>query len=415
MKEIRCGTLFAIVLVICPAVAQATDRFFRDLSVESPFKRFTAEAKSPDNADKDRFRSFQASFVYTCKDATANKILWTRAQPMRKPQQFGKDPTSTIQFPDEGSPTRLYISDEGWTVISTGWDELIAVDLMGKDRCRIKLLDEGFTAEENKKYVHNTTAGPMWARLSQWYFLNEGTQHFFVIRPWWGRRVVLSLEAGKLIDETANIADLAQAHERDYVMTELAKGVATRKEWDQDERSNAIWPIQDAAYLAGRLPVPEAAPLLEKLQDTAYSTSVSIGGYGSDERFDGEVNPRHYHTLGVRQVMQLSLRRLGQRPRQFPALTFDVQYEDSEKSHPYAPKPISVPRETNADKVKVGLKAEQVLDLLDGPDFARHDTWEYDMDANPPYTLILTWDARQVTEVKTKTPVAWKDGFTRDE
>ncbi len=415
MRYISIVISLAIVMEVFLCEARATDRIYSDISAESPSNRYRVDAKSPDNSSKNGHRAFQASFVYTCFDETTKQVLWTRSQAMGNPQKIGKDSTETYSLPKEASPVGLFVSDAGWTVIWTGWDQLIAVDLAGHDRCCIELLKEGFTDEERTKYVHDSTAGPMWSGYSLWYFLDVGDQHLFVVRPWWGRRVVLSLESGKLLDETQESSRSAAAYERHYVMTELAKGVETRKEWEKEECCGAVWPILNASYLAGRLPVPEAAPFLEQLQEVSYSGSSTSGGLGFGERFEGEVNPHSYETFTLRQVVQLSLRRLGKTPRPLAANQFYMEYEVYTKNHPYLPKAIAVPRAINAGNVKVSMRAEQVLGLLGGPDFVGYDTWEYDMDANPPFSLIVKWDARKVTDVKKKTPVLWKDGFVRDE
>jgi hypothetical protein len=397
MKEINYAAVLVVVVGSFMGEAFATDRFFNDISAESPSKRYKAEAKSPDNAQKRGHRAFQSSFVYRLHDASTKQVLWTRRQAK------------------EASPVDIFVSDTGWTVIRTAWDELIAVDLAGHDRCRIGLLTEGFTKEERTNYVHNTTAGPMWSGYSLWYFLDVDGQHVFVVRPWWGRRVVVSMETGKLLEETPGISNGAATYERNYVLTELAKGVDTRKQWEKEECCEAVWPILNASYLAGRMNVTEAISSLERLQDSSHSGSSTSGGLGMMDRFDGEVNPHSYETFTLRQVVQLSLRRLGKTPRPLAANQFDVQYEVYKKNHPYIPKPTTIPRASNAGNVKTGMKAEQVLDLVGGPDFVEYDTWEYDMDANPPFSLILKWDARKVIDVERKTPALWKEGVVRDE
>ena len=408
MKLIKSALLAAIVMGVFLFDARPTDRFYNDISAESPSKRYRVEANSPDNARKKGHPAFQASFIYTCRDMTTKHVLWTRAQAMGKPQQDGKHSA-------EASPVDIFVSDAGWTVIRTGWDELIAVDSAGHDRCCIGLLTDGFTNQEKSDYVDDTTAGPMWSGYSLWYFLDVDDKHLFVVRPWWGRRVVLNLEIGRLLDETPDVIRSAVAYERHYVMTELTKGVETRKKWEKEQCCEAVWPILNASYLAGRIPVPEAAPLLEHLQEVSYSGSSTSGGLGIGEQFNGEVNPHSYETFTLRQVVQLSLRRLGKTPRFLAANQFDVQYQAYRKNHSYIPKVAVLPRAMNAGKVKTGMKGEQVLDLLGGPDFVGYDTWEYDMDASPPFSLILKWDARHVIDIQMKTPVLWKEGFVRDE
>ncbi len=393
----------------------ATDLFFSDISVESPSKRYKVEAKSPDNNDKKEHKAFQASFVYTCWDTNAKKLLWTRNQPMGEPQPLGDGSAETYVLPKEASPVGIFVSDLGWTLIQTNWDELIIVDLSGQDRGRIDLLSNALTKEEQTKYVRQTTAGPVWAGYSLWYFLDVQEQHLFIIRPWWGRRVIVNLEAGKIIQETEKISASASGYERNYVLTELAKAVTTRKDWEKNGCCEAIRPVFNASYFAGRLQMKEAIPFLEKLQESSVIDSSTWGGPGLLDQFKDEVNPFIYSTSTLRQVIHLSLRRLGTVPKPLPIHQFDIQPEDSEERHPYLPRTSLVTRDSNVDKVKQGMKAEQVLDLLGSPDFIHYNTWEYDIDSKLPYTLIIKWDIRNVLDIRKKTPALWKDGFVRDE
>jgi hypothetical protein len=231
--------------------------------------------------------------------------------------------------------------------------------------------------------------------------------------------VVLNLRTGELLQPNAHVVAAASAYEHHYVLTELRRGVENRPQWHKEEAGcehcELAYPIFVASYLAGRMQVKEAVPFLQRLQDSPYGRSSSTGGLGTLERFDGEVNPHTYSTFTLRQVIHLSLRRLGQVPTPLPVYQFDVQFQDHKTHRPYTPKPLSVPRAANADKVKERMKAEQVLDLLGSPDFVGYDTWEYDMDSEPPFSLILKWDVRHVVGVQRKMPALWKDDFVRDE
>ena len=174
----RLRTIIAgCVVILCVRHVRATDRYFPDISEHSPSKRYNVEATSPDNRADGRYRAFQSNFTFTCNDTSTGKVLWTR-----------KQPTKT-----EGSPTALFVSDTASTVIWTGWDQLICVDRLGGDRGTIDLLKDAFSEVEIKDYVQDTTAGPMWAAYSLWYFLEADNRTLFVIRPWWGRRVLIDV------------------------------------------------------------------------------------------------------------------------------------------------------------------------------------------------------------------------------
>jgi hypothetical protein len=397
--------------LLSPTRATADDRGDRGIIACSPNGVYEVQAKSPDNEAWD----FRANFVYTCVDKKTRKTLWVRKQPMGKPVRLSKDSPKTDSFPKEGSPLDILVSDHGWTVIRTEWDDLIAVANSGIDRWQIDLLTDALTSDERKRFVREAVdAGPMWDGWSLWYFLDVGKQQLFVIRPWWGRRIVIDIENGKFVAENKAISAAIADYERAYVLKSLARGIETRKQWENEEGDMSSFPI-DAPYLAGALHVREAIPLLQKLQDSTYRGCSASGGLSWRETFRNEVDPHSYETFNMRQMVQLSLRRLGETPKPFPVNQFDVRQEVWNGFHAYVPKPLSVPRQENSDKIHKGMKAEQVLDLLDGPDFVGYDTWEYDMDAVPPFTLVIKWDARKVIGVEKKIPPLWKQGLLRDD
>jgi hypothetical protein len=408
-------TIIAIAAIFCAFQAVATDVYYSDFAVESPSKKYKVEGKSPDNAAKGPV-AFQASFVYTCTDTASNHQLWSRRQPMSELKKGSGE-----VFPAEGSPAGIFVSDAGWTVIKTGWNELIVVDLAGHDRGRVKLLTEAFTKQERARYVVDTTAGPMWEGYALWYFLDWESAPLFVLRPWWGRRVVLNLANGKLIRETAALSKRATDYERDFVLGELAKRIKDCQKTDCEspeaniQTCNEAWPIMKACYLAGRLQMKEAIPYLEKFQESTFSNGYQSPELGASIE---EVDPASERAFSLRQVAQLSLRRLGRKPKPLPLTQhYYVRNEPGEKLRPYLPKARSVPREANVDKLRKGMKALEVLDLLGEPDYHRYDggdIWEYDMDSTAPFSLSLTWNSRKLVEIQKKRPVLWKSTLVRD-
>ena len=415
MHAILRQTPALLVVLAGTHAATATDRIFNDITAKSPSGQYRVEARSPDNAARTGRKAFQSGFVYRATDADGT-LLWTRNQAMTQRTRGSGKAAPLFQDWGEPSPVALHVSDSGWTVIRTAWDDLIAVDKRGHDQGRLNLLTNALTEAERKAYVQDTTAGPQWSAYSVWYFLDEAPSPVFVVRPWWGRRVFMDLASGRVVAETPPLAALALRHEGDDVMKTLARGVKTRRDWEHQESCcDAVWPILEAAYLAGRLELARAIPLLEALQDSPYGGSSTMGGMGFGERFEGQVNPHSYRTLQLRQVVHLSLRRLGRLPGPWPSTVFDVEYDDYARRHPYQAKAAPGPRHTHAREVKQGMTAEQVLDLIGAPDFCGYAAWEYDLDTTPPSSLTITWDVRHVTGVKTIKPALWQQGFSRDE
>ena len=159
--------------------------------------------------------------------------------------------------------------------------------------------------------------------------------------------------------------------------------------------------------------------MLEELQ---YSSKLGITSIGDlRKNFSGEIDPSNYSTFPLRQVAQLSLRRLGKTPEQLPATQFYTRYGNVQH-YPFDAGEIDVPRAENTGKIKYNMSPKEVLDLIGEPDFSRNGTrdwpwggsWQYDMDAETPFTLLVCWSTEgKVARVEQKTPPYWQD-LTRD-
>lgn len=394
-----------VAFALAPAL-HATDRYYFDIHVRSQSGQYQVDATSPDNQRKgDKTLPFQSSFTYKCVDTMSGKTIWTRKQPMGKPQRFtfSKDSSFVLAIPKEASPLAVHISDSRTTVIYTGANDLIVVSPQGKDVGKVDLLTDAFTEAEYEQFVHNTTAGPYWAGLSAWYYINVPGGEMFVVRPWWGRRIFVDVNRGKLSRSSKALIAAAVEREKELVMAALI----SKKEPNDYELSK-----YDAAYLSGVLKLQQAIPLLKTLEESKYIRMSTSGGLSYGEEFNNEVNPHAYSAYGLRQVAQLSLRRLGVVPKHLPCHAFELEKDG--KSIPFIPTAQERPRHKAVQMVKVGMPAKEVLNLIGAPDYISYDTWSYDMDANPPFSITLTFDARKVTAIKREVPL-WKSGLSRDE
>jgi hypothetical protein len=347
-----------------------TDRFYRDISAASPSNSYRVDAKSPDNApampgQPARRRAFQRQFTYTCTEVSTGKILWTRQQPE-----------------SESSPSEIFVADDAWVAIYAG-DSLICIDPHGTECGTVDILEE-FNATEQARYVRWSTAGPLWKSHSLWYFLKGMESRLFVIRPWWGRRIIIDLATGRVVngDEELELACLEQ--EQHDVLAELKLAVETRSDWETKEEC----PCVSSAYLAGVLRITDAIPYLKQLQDCPYSGSSIWSSQVPD--VEGRINPFSHSTRELRQATHLSLRRLGESPGPYPATEFKVYDKDFEKQTPFEPPIRTTPRHENVSKLKWGMSPEEVITLIGEPDFV-DDGWEYDLDSTPPRTLVITW------------------------
>ncbi len=173
--------------------------------------------------------------------------------------------------------------------------------------------------------------------------------------------------------------------------------------------------LQAAAHLAGRIKDKEAVQWLRRLEPLGFGTSSTIGEYGPDAHLrDGDVSPQNYSTHQTRRIVQLALRRLGEKPTELPVTSFR-KYRSSEK---YKPRTWDAPRLARVSSIKASMKPEEVLDTIGPPDYVESGqnirregpwpvAWRYDMDAEPPYTLLLVWENHQVKTVEKISPALW--------
>lgn len=409
--------LFLAMASLCLASpVWATNLYFSDLADTSPSGSYRVEAKSPDN-QKGREKAFQANFVYVCTETASGEVLWTRRQPMQEPWRFVADESGireanandkpeavgVLQLCLEPSPIDLLVSDSGWTVIRTYHDDLVVVAPNGDTVGTVSVLKDAFN-EEDDKHVQHSFHGSYWSGNSTWYFLTTAEGEFLVIRPWWGRRVFLSVHAGAIAGCDRDVLSIAAAaEEREIVLRTLRTPV---------DLEDPGWSYITAAYLAGVLSIPEAVPLLRVAEKSTYCSSVSLGRF---EEFQNDVDPLQYREFRLRQIAQLSLRRLGEKPASLPCYRFGLLI--GKRAIPFSPMPIEPQRHENVAEVKIGMGAKDVLLKLGSPDVVgvgRTDTWNYDMDAPEPFSVAITFSGGRVAKVE-RLAAEWKGGLTRDE
>ncbi|QDT85977.1 hypothetical protein [Gimesia chilikensis] len=395
---------FIVCCILCalPMTARATDRYYFDIHVQSPSGHYQVDATSPDNQGPNG-KAFQANFTYKCVDTRTGKTIWTRKQPMREPQRFNfGDSSFEIAVPKEGSPRIIIVSNLGAAVILAANDNLITISSQGQKTGEINLVKDALQKEESERLMYHSWGGSNWSRLAAWYFFELPEGEIFVIRPAWGPRILVEVDKGKLVSGDVSLIGPALEAEKQLVLD------ATRTKIELD---NHEWSLLQAAYLAGSLNLHEAIPFLKSLEMSKYSETNSARGHPDGVNFNNEVDPFRYHTYDLRQTAQLSLRRLGVAPRNLPCHRFMI--ERGGEAFPFTPKKQTQPRHKNATQVKTGMSAKEVLNTIGAPDYINDDSWSYDMDAEVPFSLTLTFDTYNVTAIKKEAPL-WRTGLARD-
>jgi hypothetical protein len=112
--------------------------------------------------------------------------------------------------------------------------------------------------------------------------------------------------------------------------------------------------------------------------------------------------------MTMRQIVHLSLRRLGRSPRPYPCIRFHLHAKTGSRGQPYEVPTLPRPRFLSADLIREGMEPEDVLNLLGAPDYVKFVEWYYDMDASPPFTLMIKWKKNgTVDEIERHTPPYW--------
>lgn len=382
----------ALVVVLASSNAFGTDRGYPDLSAQSPSTEYRVKAKSPDNQAKGH-KAFQAHFVYTA--SKNEKVIWIRRQAMKPPELLSDDSDETIQLPEEGSPVDVQVSDRGWTAIRTADDSMVFVDRSGVDRLTLKL--------QREKEVPKL----FWSGRSIQYFLEDSGTEYFVIRPWWGKRAVINVEHGIVASPAAAFLAVADRHEQRLVL-----GSLKRHATNQSQSPNLPSTI-NAAYLAGEMQLKDALPFLRVAEQSDKVDTCFYAPFTRKHLKADEIDPHSYDKCNLRQVAQLSLRRLGEVPSRLPVYYFSTAGGDP--SDRYSPPRLQQPRDRSASQIKEGMTAKEVLNSVGAPDYVGNGTWSYDMDAKEPFSLTLKWKNGQVEAILRDQPALWQSGRTRDQ
>jgi hypothetical protein len=254
---------------------------------------------------------------------------------------------------------------------------------------------------EFSRFAHWTTAGTAWSAHHLAYF-TAGQRHL-VVRAWWGARLVVALDRLRPINPR-ELSDELHRTECELVLRGLGRLVAAtesgrRPRYDGPSTSVLGCTVGTLVHFPGLLGLAEAVPPLRVLEERLRGGSQCYSSFC-------------YEHHGDRQLAQVSLRRLGERPRGFPVLRF-VRPEARAELLRRQPGPIDGPaRHANLSGIGKSTPVADVYRLLGAPyevgRIAKAAFWRYDVDVDPPYTVLL-WlsDADVVTRIVRYLPPFW--------
>jgi len=400
----KTGTLLILILFggWC-ATAHGTDRFYPDLIATSANGRFQFTATSPDNVNG-AFRAFQTNFTYRLIDVAGNEQVWEQG------------------LPRELSPRMAFVHDDGRVVVVDAIDEIKLFDLAGKPTGRLRLLDAAMTANEVEQYVHDTTAGPMWMWMSRWYFFSDGRRDYFVVRPYWGRRIMIDLETVSTVQPDRQLETALNHEEANFVDSTLRRALKEcQSVEDPKARADIVATVDAAIQIAGQRRLKANADLLRQLE--AWPLFDSSACRHDDVR-PGEIAVNSYSFNPGRRRIQLALRRMGEPPAGYAVTVFsperknrDQYWAEREIEEARWMKQRTAPRSRaqQASKIRNGMSPQEVIRTIGPPDFV-NDNWQYDLDGPSSSTLIITWSAtNRVRAYWQSRPALWELNLRDDD
>jgi hypothetical protein len=291
-------------------------------------------------------------------------------------------------------------SSDGWVMAWVPHGGNSRIHLLDERGDRLRSLNLASVLPDFSRFAHATTAGMWWSQQILAYF--TANQRHFVVRAWWGARLVVALDRLAPIDPHELAGEL-HGIECELVLRGLRQLVARIEGGEAPEYNDPSTDVTHCtvgtlAHFPGLLGLAEAIPLLRVLEARQEDSGECWSSF-------------QYRMHSTRQLAQISLRRLGARPRGYPVLTFT----GTEKRVPLRtpqPGPMDGPtRHANLLPVRKHTPLAEVYQLLGAPDEVgrcRSDFWRYDVDADPPYTVLL-WlgDDEAVARIVRYYPPFW--------
>ncbi len=320
---------------------------------------------------------------------------------------------------DDMGWSEFWVNDDGWVIRARDFDAVSAREpATGRIVFSCSILNE-FPKEERQRFVHDVTdRPPLWEGDAIWAIRQVEGKPYFLVRAWWGRRIIIDLEGHAVANDRGSLHDAVVSSEKAWVLDVLRQAASgPARQGDPSTWTAEFFSIRKAAHLAGLLGVTDAVePLkgIEKWGCWDSSGSALEGPAPTDTR----IAPTSYRSNNIRKAAQLSLRRLGAKPTADAPVSFYHYRADRTESVEF-PRPLAYGPD-GADRLSLGMSGEEVAKHLGAPDAVTRigpswiTGWEYDFEGDHPFTLRIEWDAGQVKKIE-RIGARWIDGTVRDE
>jgi hypothetical protein len=261
----------------------------------------------------------------------------------------------------------------------------------------------------------------MWTSGSRWFFHRHDSRLYFVIRTGWGRFVIVDLQSSTVLRQPlAALVASIEGSGSAWAVETLARACAQLDRYSAQavpvEGEAPVTPdvseILSAANVVIAARLHDAVPHLRRLEQSDYIGSAG-GWWDIENRYaDGEINPFNEQQHTLRRASHTALRQLGERPAELPATSF--RYTRPKKLGEVVPVPaLPAPRADRVGELRPGMTVPEILAAVGAPDYVnfRETAWEYDMDADDPYTLRVYFkDKKTLDRTERLRPPAWMSG-----
>lgn len=316
-------------------------------------------------SEKISFRD-QSKFIYRLVHNPTNEELWTW-----QPDEEGR-------FADY--PHEAWVNDLGWVVVRLHeWFHAGLLVLSPQGRLSMLRLLQSFSDEdepgilqdETEEHIGSTSAGPDWQASSISGFHLYAGKPYWSILTWWGRRILIDLEAGSVVDNVPDAHNTKiDSEERRWVISILSR---VNQLTESDRWSSLMFDCYSAAYQTGCLKVGEAEPQLRELE-----TCSITGGSRSCEWFS-------FESLPLRSIAKISLLRNGLEPTWHSNMI--IKNSKSEAICDYPSQTLN----RTEEMFKEGMSQRQLLKEVGTPEYIRK-YWDYSSGpTSAPDTIRIHW------------------------
>ncbi len=403
MNPTRC----AMVAVVAMAAALATPCLcFGQLTAVSANGRYRVDAVSPELTSPD------VGYLYTLTDQTTKHVVWERRQPMVRQKGSGTAVES------EPRPERLFVAADGSVLALVGdglgtEESMIGLDSRdGSVRGTVPIV-EAFPKGQLDTFAPILKTSSYWDASVAEYFLTldevkrSETATYFVIRPFWGHRLVIDLDTMTHVylgafHGAVSTSKLTHADEATKRIVSACIAEETRSALEVLTKASTVEPqdlhsyrleLETALRTVVLFRLTEAGPLLAEIELRMQAMTFPWW----------RLEPK----------LHQALRAAGRSPRPYRGEELP-RYTILPAPADQAPLPaayVAIPAEVraaNAGAIKPGMTVPRMIELIGHPDF-RGGVCDYDIDGPSPHTLRVTFSefSGTVTSVEVITPYAF--------